>query len=276
MSGADHPVVFVVSTGRTGTTFLARFAGDIGAEGCHEPGPWWLRHLSNAHVSGHLDHDRAVGLLRRQRAHVGTSGPYLEASCLIYGLVGPLLDAFPEARVVHVVRDPRTYVRSGLSWGVHRAGGRPLNLLPYRRLAPPQFRPLDPRERVRWAADNQFARLCWAWSAMNQAMRAQGAGHERFRTVRFEDLTDPDLGPDTLAALASDLHLPVDRSRLTELTATPVNASETEASVGWQSWSDADLGLLLERTATEADHYGYPVTGDVTAELVRRSGDTSH
>ena len=76
--------------------------------------------------------------------------------------------------MVQVVRHPVGYVRSAQDWGAYRFGGRPLNLLPYRRLAPPQFHPWNPAERVRWAGEDQFERLAWAWSAMNQAMRTQG------------------------------------------------------------------------------------------------------
>ena len=253
----DHPVVFVVSTGRTATTFLARFAADLGAEGCHEPGPWWLRHLSNAHASGHVSPDRAVRLLRSRRPDIGRDRPYLEASCLLHGLVGPLLEAFPTARVVHVVRDPRTYVASAQTWGAYRFGGRPLNLLPYRRLAPPQFRPLDPVMRARWALDDQFARLCWAWAAMNEAMRTQGAGHERFRTVRFEDLTDPVEGPRHLTGLAEDLGLPMAPAVEAGTDSAAVNASGRDSTGGWSTWTAAQRRLLVDRTAAEAAHYGY-------------------
>lgn len=263
MSGATRPIVFVVSTGRTGTTFLARAAGELGAEGCHEPGPWWLRHYSNAYASGHLSLDRAVRALHRHRAGIGTDAPYLEASCLVYGLVEPLLTAFPEARVVQVVRDPRTYIRSGLAWGAYRFGGRPLNLAPYRRLAPPQFQPWDLRTRARWVLDDQFARLTWAWTAMNEAMRTQGAGHDRFRTVRFEDLTDPGAGPGHLAALADDLGLDTSPEQLADLTGTRVNPSGADDTDDWRGWSTERLRLLRERTAAEAAEYGYPVADEV-------------
>ena len=196
--------------------------------------------------------------------------PYLEASCLVYGLVAPLLDAFPEAQVVQVVRDPRTYVRSGLAWGAYRFGGRPLNLAPYRRLAPPQFEPLDLTARLHWAGDDQFARLCWAWSAMNEAMRTQGAGQRRFRTVRFEDLTDPARGSEVLGSVADELGLIVAPDRLEALAAQRVNPSRADETDDWRTWDDDRLRLLVERTAAEAGHYGYTVAEEVAALLATR------
>jgi Sulfotransferase domain len=251
------PAVFVVSTGRTGTQFLATTFADLGVRSAHEPGPWWLRHLSNAHASGSASSTRAVGLLHRVRdAALADDQPWFEASCLIYGVVGPLLEAFPQARVVQVVRDPRSYVRSGLDWGAYRFGGRPLNLAPFRRLAPPQFDPWNVRARLAWVGQDQFARLCWAWAAMNQAMRTQGEGSERFRTVRFEDLTDPDQGPEAVAAIAADLGVEVAPERLAEAVGRRVNASTPGRTAG-DDWSPDQVRLLRQHTATEAAHYGY-------------------
>ncbi len=125
--------VFVVSTGRTGTRFLAETIAGWGARSHHEPGPWWLRHLSNAHASGAVSRDRAVNLLHQVRDEaLAADEPWFEASCLDHGLVAPLLEAFPEATVVQVVRHPVGYVRSAQNWGAYRFGGRPLNVVPRR------------------------------------------------------------------------------------------------------------------------------------------------
>ncbi len=249
--------VFVVSTGRTGTQFLARTIAGWGARSHHEPGPWWLRHLSNAHASGAVSTERAVRLLHRVRDDaLAVDEPWFEASCLDHGLVGPLLDAFPDATVVQVVRHPVGYVRSAQDWGAYRFGGRPLNVLPYRRLAPPHFHPWNPAERVRWAAQDQFARLAWAWAAMNRAMRTQGEGSDRFRTVRFESLTDPDDGPDELRRLVDDLGLDVTDEQLRTAVASRVNASRPKAG----QWSGSQWKRLVALTADEATHYGYEVS----------------
>ncbi len=248
--------VFVVSTGRTGTRFLAETIAGWGARSHHEPGPWWLRHLSNAHASGAVSRERAVDLLHRVRDEVlAVDQPWFEASCLDHGLVAPLLEAFPEATVVQVVRHPVGYVRSAQDWGAYRFGGRPLNVLPYRRLAPPQFHPWSPAERVRWVGQDQFARLAWAWTAMNRAMRTQGEGSDRFRTVRFESMTDPTEGPTELGRLADDLGLAVDRAALEAAVPARVNASTPKAG----EWSAAQWARLVELTEDEAAEYGYEV-----------------
>ncbi len=248
--------VFVVSTGRTGTQFLARTMAGWGARSHHEPGPWWLRHLSNAHASGAVGEDRAVQLLHRVRdGPLAVDEPWFEASCLDHGLVGPLLAAFPEAVVVQVVRHPVGYVRSAQDWGAYRFGGRPLNVLPYRRLAAPQFDRWNPGARIGWVGRDQFDRLCWAWAGMNRAMRTQGAGNDRFRTVRFEDLTDAEQGPVELGRLAADLGLEVPPATLEAAVDRRVNASQPKAG----DWTASQWATLVAETADEAAEYGYDV-----------------
>jgi hypothetical protein len=257
--------LFVVSTGRTGTQFLADLFGRLGARASHEPGPKWLRLVSNAHVAGRLSSERAARLVARvRRAEVEQAGaaPWVEASCLIYGLVDPLLASFPEAHVVQVVRDPRTYVRSAVGWGAYRAGGRPLNLIPFRRLAPPQFRPRSLRGRVDWAGEGQFERLCWAWAAMNRSMREQGSGSARFSVVRYEDLFDPERSGPTLRSLCSLAGFEVDDATLSRLAERRINAGrKTQEVPDWPKWSPDERARLLRHCADEAARYGYDLDG---------------
>jgi hypothetical protein len=259
--------LFVVSTGRTGTQFLADLFGRLGARASHEPGPKWLRLASNAHVAGRLSSERAARLVARvRRGEVDPAGapPWVESSCLVYGLVEPLLATFPEAHVVQVVRDPRTYVRSAMGWGAYRAGGRPLNLVPFRRLAPPQFRPRSLRRRLSWAGEGQFERLCWAWAAMNQAMREQGSGSPRFSVVRYEDLFDPVRSSATLRSLCELVGVEADDVTLARQAERRVNAgTRTPEIPEWSRWTPTERARLIRECAAEASRYGYDLDGEV-------------
>jgi hypothetical protein len=263
--------LFVVSTGRTGTQFLADLFGRLGARASHEPGPKWLRLASNAHAAGRLGSERAARLVARARHHeVERPGapPWVESSCLVYGLVEPLLATFPDAHVVQVVRDPRTYVRSALGWGAYRAGGRPLNLVPFRRLAPTQFRPRSLRRRLGWAAEGQFERLCWAWAAMNRSMREQGSGSPRFSVVRYEDLFDPLRSGPTLRSLCELVGLEADDATLAGLAERRVNAGKRTPEIPeWSRWTPPERARLVRDCAEEASRYGYDLDREVTLPL---------
>lgn len=252
------PALFFVSTGRTGTTWLQQVFEVAGARSFHEPGPRIIRNASNAHAAERLSDDRARSLVRRWRwaQVVGPDTPYVEASTLAYGLVRPILDVFPDARVVQVVRDPRTYVRSAMDWGQYRLAGRPLNLVPFRRLAPTQRQPLSLRVRVDWTRKGQFERLCWAWTAMNGATREQGRDDPRFRTIPFEDLTGAE-GPTILAGLVSELGLEVSRDQLDQLVAKPENVNPKRKYPQFEDWPQEHQQRLITDCGDEADRYGY-------------------
>ena len=270
--------LFVVSTGRTGTQFLADLFGRLGARSSHEPGPRWLRLVSNAHVAGRLSSERAARLVARvRRAEVERPGaaPWVESSCLVYGLVDPLLASFPEASVVQVVRDPRTYVRSAMGWGAYRAGGRPLNVVPFRRLAPTQFRPRSARRRLEWAGEGQFERLCWAWTAMNRSMREQGSGSPRFSVVRYEDLFHPVRSGPALRALCELAGFEADDATLSRLAERRINAGKRTPEIpDWSQWTPAERRRLVRACAGEAAYYGYDLDGEVVlpAGPVRLNG----
>lgn len=248
--------LFIVSTGRTGTQFLASFLSEMGADARHEPGPFWLRNLSNAYVSGHASPERARRLLLKTRRNLNAP-LYVEASCLVYGLVGPILDVFPDAKVIQVVRDPRTYVRSAMDWGVHRAGGRPLNLVPFRRLSPAQFDPWSLGARLDWARTRQFGRVCWNWLALNRAIRQQGQGAARFRTVRFEDIFDRERGFPGLHAIAGLVDVEASDEAIERFGPRLVNAARRREFPTFLDWPAPMRRYLADLCGEEAGEYGY-------------------
>lgn len=253
--------LFILSTGRTGTQFLARFFESLGIEAHHEPGPFWLREASNAVVSGQLSVARARTLVERARANLLTSdAPYVEASCLVYGLAEPLLEVIDTAIVAHVVRDPKTYIRSGMNWGVYRPGGRPLNLLPFRRLAPPQFTPWSLSERVSWARKDQFERLCWAWTAMNAHMRRTTESTDRGATVRFEDIFDAENGYPGLVQLSRMIGVEPTDEALNAFAERPVNAATKGKFPRWSDWTEEQREMVRNLCGEEAAHHGYDLS----------------
>jgi hypothetical protein len=167
-----------------------------------------------------------------------------------------LLDAFPEGYVVQITRDPTDYVRSAIAWGQYRFAGRMLNVVPYRRLAAPQLRPWSPIERVRWAALGQFERLCWTWTAQNRAMREQGSGNPRFRSIRFEDLIDPELGPQLLGEMFGAIGLGgADVDAVMRAAASSKNESAPRGVK--VELTRQQHARLAEVCGAEAAHYGY-------------------
>src|SRR5438477_7493912 len=111
--------VFIVSSGRTGTKAIAQHLSncypDIWAR--HEPAPSWrLRMGTTRELCGRASREELVGMLvklRRKMVEEAREGIYVESNPYLSGFIGVLGEVFEDARVVHVVRDARTYVRSG-------------------------------------------------------------------------------------------------------------------------------------------------------------------
>jgi hypothetical protein len=172
MNPLNKPCVFVTSTGRTGTQFFGRYMSRV-IEECysiHEPDVIWIdrpsewlgklrafgawqmsvgrfsprysvRVLNNLRHHSRIDPELGIACLRSARQHYIEKSPnriYLEANGQYSALLDLLTIAFPNSRVVYLIRDPRDWLRSmmnrrsrptgGLTgapgWAASRAGSR--------------------------------------------------------------------------------------------------------------------------------------------------------
>src|SRR5688500_15110858 len=120
-------VVVVLSPGRTGTTALAAHLDQSYPQvpALHEPPPSWrLRTASVKAVSGRLHKRQLVSILTQARTSLLASIDrpiYVESNPYLMGFLDALDDVLgPRVYVVHAVRDPRSYVRSGVNFGAFR------------------------------------------------------------------------------------------------------------------------------------------------------------
>jgi hypothetical protein len=231
---------FILNTGRSGSQTLAQVLTQAPACVClHEPHPRIIE-LSSRFRYGAVDGRRVADVLR--------SRPLVEAE--VYGetanrlaLVVPVLRAvFPDARLVWLVRDGRSYVASQLQRGAFGAHDRhhPTEWTRWR-LRGDLAGEVDPAV---WRAADPFEKLCWQWSAVNRWIEHDTADAPPF-LVRVEEL------PHRLPALVRELRLPpatfvVPRAnrrrdasdrrpdRLVR-AADGLNVREVE---GWQGWSE--------------------------------------
>jgi hypothetical protein len=203
----DDRFVFVVGSPRSGTTFLAGAIGSVpGFQDLGEVAPLKaavpeLVTLSTAQAAGRirgiLGTARRVGLVGSVRA--------VEQTPEMAYLVDDATTAFPEARVVHIVRDGRDAVCSLLErgWlGAGRAGGADDAGLAYG--VEPRFWVEDER-RDEFRTASEARRAAWAWRRYVTAARSATVAPFE---VRYEKLAaDPDA---TAAALAAHLDAPIE------------------------------------------------------------------
>jgi hypothetical protein len=257
-------VVLVLSTGRTGTKALAHVVGGCYPEVCalHEPPPsrFLLRRASNRFLCEKLQHDQLVAMLYRCRSPLPT-GPtqrvYFESNPNLVGFLDAFPDVFQHFQVLHVVRDPRTYIRSAINWGVF--GGARGWLARYLPFWLPKPELIQPDVVASWRHMSDVERLAWHWQFINHHLdRGNALFPDRYRMVRFEDLFARD--GSGLTDLVEWMGLTPSQGLATE--GERVNASRPGQIPPWSEWSDQEKLTVLRHCAPLMRAYGYDLSAE--------------
>ncbi len=260
LGGHLDKVVIAVSTGRTGTKAIAHYFDTCYPQvrGLHEPRPSWrLRIASSRYASGGLSKDDLERLLlkcRRRLIESLTEPVYLESNPSLFGFLEVVDEVIAEPRIVHIVRDPRTYIRSVINFGSFRGlKGLAVKFCPHWVPKPEHF---AKRPAARWGRMSPPVRLAWLWTTINSILdHGRELFGDRYVRLRFEDLFAAH-GPG-LRQLAQWVGLPENAELVTQAREHPLNASSRQVLPTWQQWDpqlleqvDAHCGELMES-------YGY-------------------
>lgn len=161
-----HPCVFVLSTGRVGTqtlTSLFKLAKNVFAY--HEPEPllYWLSKLAYENIDNKIAcrilKETFLALRKEKIEHsLYSKRGYVETSPQTTFLAPIILDAIPDARFIHVVRDPRFVVRSGMRRKWYNG-----HIDDKSRIIPKP----DSEEGMQWSGLSTFQKNLWFWTETN-------------------------------------------------------------------------------------------------------------
>jgi len=195
---AERPV-FVLGAPRSGTTFVADSIGRVpGLVDLGELKPWKaaIARLTAVpedeaarELRDMLETIRRYGLVRHLRA--------IEQTPETAFVLGAVIRAYPQAAIVHMVRDPRDVAASLLQKGWLRAGrhGQDDAGAPYGHH--PRFW-VEPERAVEFDEADEARRAGWAWRRYVAAARAASSATIE---VRYEELaSDPETASERLAA----------------------------------------------------------------------------
>ncbi len=289
MSMNEKNLVFIASGGRTGTTFFGEKLGQI-IEDCHsshEPevlhrndlldgdklrtfGVWEMligrllgktgtRVLGTRLLFDDIDFDTVAQRLRRSRARWHTQ---VEESLIVESngplwLVAHELDRiWPGAKLVGIVRDPRTWVRSFMNYEGRYDSRDPVDFFPPGRLTPAKLGQTD--LAALWPEWGTFEKLAWEWTIINGRLIEAVDRQPNARLWRFEDLFNGQ--PDTAEELVDFVcdhgtrqyaHKPV-----SDFLGKRVNASRGAAK-DWDSWTPDQARLVDELCGEQMARLGY-------------------
>ena len=252
--------VFLVSTGRTGTTAIARYLNDCFEDvtALHEPKPSRvLRMASTARLTGRKTPEQLVEDLTKARRRIcseTTTTFYVEANPYLYGFVDLLPEVFHNARVIHLVRDPRTMVRSALNFNVQRGIKWLFSELVPNWIIKPELIERNPQKH--WAQMGPVERMAWYWATVNSHLEKQIESYpnETLR-YRYEDLFQED--GSGIREIAGWIGLQEKSGLLDKMLKIRVNASLGKAMDPWENWPEEDRTIVYSHCGELMEKYGY-------------------
>ena len=259
--------VLIVSTGRTGTRFLAEVLATCPThvEAHHiTPRSTLFNVLSNMHLSGVLPEGVLRGLWLRLKSEFAHTSRrlFVDANNHLFALAPMLKEFYPDLRVVHVVRDPRTYVRSHLNWAAQRLRSRVANhVIPFWQ---PNGWLLGEVSALEWLRMSKFEQFCWIWSFKNRLMATMAETGIPYLCLRFEDLVESSEAEQSMSRLCAFIGL----EHTSAMTShQPVNQTTTRSYPGWHQWTKQRCQSLHLQCGELMQSYGYGTEPDWQAKL---------
>lgn len=248
----DSSPVFVLSTGRSGTHLLAALAERVRSVEVHnEPVVELVPFAQQAYEADGSSFEalRTAVLFARLEVIAGAylrGDTYLETSPRMTFLAPHVVDAFPKARFLHLVREPCQFVTSAIRRGFYDGQ--------YTDAA--RIVPVREPEKSLWAGWSALQKNAWLWNETNafiEAFKTQMG--PRVMTVLSQGLFSD---PDAFFEICDFLEVPRPSRTVIERTIRkPVNAQmETSAFPDPKHWTEDQKGELRE-IATLACRYGF-------------------
>ncbi len=232
---------FIVSTGRTGTQFLARFFNRFpGVYANHEPNPDFLE-LAIEYAKGAVSTEKAIETIERTRRAMfrrikrKDASIYVESNNRFFSLLVPLQDAFSDFKIIHLIRDGRDYVRSGMSrpWYTERD--------PYegKRMKATCF--ADDEYNEKWAEMSRFEKIAWRWQKKDAFILRDLKSMSNVLTLKFEELFQSE-DYKGLRKMCEYIGLPTEETNHTieQMISEKINATDEYTMPRWTDW-DSEL-----------------------------------
>ena len=247
---------YIISTGRTGTKFMADFLNRFPeVYAIHEPKPYFLS-LGIEFCQGRPSFNKAVKVIeskrralikdaRRRRARM-----LVESNNRLFSLIPVLRELQRGCKIIHIARDGRDYVRSGMSRGWYSKTDKSP------RLKACDF--LEDSHRNHWNAMTRFEKISWQWQKKDGYIFQQVRYDPNAITIKFEDIFK-DKHFTGLMCIAG--HLGLDRHRAKILARSMVSQGRFKTKKytipKWQQWNQELVDQFKAISGGHFKNYGY-------------------
>ncbi len=236
---------FILALGRSGTNFLANFLSQAqDAYVFHEP----VLEDFNAYVKAFYSPADAAkyiqGFRKREiylRMRCIESGVYGEVNSNLRRHAEAIKNAFPNATLLHLVRDGRDVVRSLI----------PRRIMTVKDPIATRIHPkdLDPW-KTQWREMDRFSRLCWLWQVENSYLRTTIGKPVQFEKIlsSYEYFSSQILEP---------CGIQIDKRDWENAIAHPRNTTREFSMPKWNEWTAEQQKIFREICGEEMEQCGY-------------------
>lgn len=245
--------VFFLSTGRTGTAFLAKLFESTGVLSVHEPVPRLFQQRLDAYLAGDHKSDRWRSALNTARADAINRAHrqgklYVETSAFLSFFTPLLSEMMPNAKFIYVHRHPGEIVRSGMRRRWY--DGHPND---HTRLRPR----VDSEYAKLWDVMSPFEKTCWYWAYYNDHCLSCVKQIERSRVlvVPFAEMTHGVFGAQKILRFVGCDVLADDQVR--RILARPENVQNDGEFSRHSEWDHEKKATLMRIAGFCMDQLGY-------------------
>jgi Sulfotransferase family len=250
---------FFLSTGRCGTMwFTSLISLDKEVRSFHEP-------LPNMSIQGQKAYNIFAGsdfspsnnekeLLKEifitgrsqyLRHSFKSEKRYIETNNFISFFAPILVEIFPDAKFVHVVRHPGEYVRSAMRRNFFND-----NIEDIKRISPNEQDPYHSQ----WNDMDRFSKSAWLWKETNSYIEKckQTIGKNNYHLFNFNDLS-----LEQVNNLINFLELKIDPKKAQKQLRERKNIQKTGDFKSYEEWPEKEKSRLREICEPWASKYGY-------------------
>ncbi len=244
--------VFILSTGRTGTTFLADFLNHYGnITAAHEPKPSRvLRMWSMASLEGRVSKDYLAAAFskKRHKALKNVHTPvYIESNPFVAGFTDALKELFDDPIIIHVVRDPRTYITSSINHG-NTVGLKSFfnKYVPFWVYTPKGYRQSQLEPVLRTAEH---------WRVINETLQKYGKSSKNYYLFKFEEVFSGK--QEKLGDLLKIIGAPKGALEEFKNSKVPRNKAQHNQIKSWEEWPKSQREQVEKICGKLMQSYGY-------------------
>lgn len=251
--------IYFLSTGRSGSTFLYLLFKEVYPELniTHQtPGSRLLNIISNIpfpRVIRNKILNALFVLFKGQKLPESTVNPLLSMAILV--LLKEKNIENENIKIVHLVRDPRSFVTSFMNWKNSSLKKRILHhLMPFWQPSHRFDKNIPFKEKMKF---NKFKQFCYVWNYKNSLIWRTFNNSENYKLIRLEDLTKSANKRENLYELLEFLNLPLRVFPSDAITKNKVNRSEKSRFPEYEDWSDDEKNYLYNSCGSLMRIFGY-------------------